>query len=270
MTSYKAKKRGVMNKSSKLILFFISLISFLVFISFWQYVVYSGMVSSHILASPIEVILTGITKLTDTAPDGATLGQHVKSSLILAITGYIVAAGFGAMLGLLMGWFKKVDRIVQPIFEIFRPIPPISWIPLSILWFGIGLEAKAFIIFYAAFVPSVINSYAGIKMTDPTLINVGKTCGASNLKMFFRIGIPYALPMIFTGLRLSLNSAWMTLVGAELLAATSGLGYMIQMGRSYGRPDIIIVGMLIIGFLGALMSFILTRVENNLNKGRKA
>ncbi|MDR3588836.1 MAG: ABC transporter permease [Negativicutes bacterium] len=270
MTSSKIKERGVMNKSPRIILFLISLFSFLLFLSIWEYLVDSGTMSSRILASPREVVATAIIKLTDTAPDGATLPQHIQSSMILAVTGYVVAAGFGAILGLLMGWFKRVDRIVQPLFEIFRPIPPISWIPLSILWFGIGLQAKAFIIFYAAFVPSVINSYAGIKMTDPTLINVGKTCGASNFKIFFRIGIPYALPMVFTGLRLSLNSAWMTLVGAELLAATSGLGYMIQMGRSYGRPDIIIVGMLVIGLLGALMSFVLTKAEHHYNRGRKA
>lgn len=270
MTVEKAKKRGVMNKSPFIIRLFIGIFSFVAFISIWQYVVDSGMASSHILASPKQVVQTAIIKLSDTAPDGATLGEHTKSSMILAVTGYVVAAGFGAVLGLVMGWFRRVDRIVQPLFEIFRPIPPIAWIPLSILWFGIGLQAKAFIIFYAAFVPSVINSYAGIRMTDPTLINVGKTCGASNFKLFFRIGIPYALPMVFTGLRLSLNSAWMTLVGAELLAATSGLGYMIQMGRSYGRPDIIIVGMLVIGLLGAIMSIVLTRLENHFNRGRLA
>lgn len=268
MISSKVKKRGVMNKSPKIVLLLISLASFILFVGLWQYLVDSGMISTRILASPTQVVSTFMLKLTDKSPDGATLGTHIKSSMILALTGYIAAAGFGAMLGLVMGWFKKFDRIAQPIFEIVRPIPPIAWIPLSILWFGIGLQAKAFIIFYAAFVPSVINSYAGIKMTDQTLINVGRTSGASNLKMFFKIGIPYALPMVFTGLRLSLNSAWMTLVGAELLASTSGLGYMIQMGRSYGRPDIIIVGMLVIGILGALMSLVLTAAENKFNKGR--
>ncbi|PRR71993.1 Putative aliphatic sulfonates transport permease protein SsuC [Moorella humiferrea] len=188
----------------------------------------------------------------------------------MALTGYISAVVIGVPLGLLMGWYKKVDDIVKPIFEVIRPIPPIAWIPLAILWFGIGLPAKAFIIWLSAFVPSVINSYAGIKLTEPVLINVARTFGATNWETFLRIGVPSALPMVFTGLRLSLSSAWMTLVAAELLAATEGLGYMIQMGRTLSRPDVIIVGMLTIGFTGAIMAYVLERFEVKLAPWRRS
>ncbi len=168
-----------------------------------------------------------------------------------------------------MGWYPGVNMAVRPLFDAIRPIPPIAWIPIAILWLGIGTTAKAFIIFLAAFVPCVINAYTGIRLTNPVLIRVAKIYGASNWETFIKIGIPSAVPMIFTGMKLSLNAAWTTLVAAELLAASMGLGYMIQLGRRLARPDIIIVGMLTIGFLGALMSWILTRIEARFASSRR-
>ncbi|MGI9862349.1 ABC transporter permease [Moorella naiadis] len=248
----------------------LSILSLLVFLLIWYGIVHFGIISKTLLASPAEVLTTFWSKLFNRAPDGATLGAHFKTSLLLALTGYISAVVIGVPLGLLMGWYKKIDDAVKPIFEIIRPIPPIAWIPLAILWFGIGLPAKAFIIWLSAFVPSVINSYAGIKLTEPVLINVARTFGATNWETFLKIGVPSALPMVFTGLRLSLSSAWMTLVAAELLAATQGLGYMIQMGRTLARPDVIIVGMLTIGFTGAAMAYILERFEGKLAPWRRS
>lgn len=236
----------------------------------WHGLVALGIVPTTILESPVKVAQTFLMKLSSAYPDGATLGQHFKTSLTLALTGYVAAVVVGVPLGLLMGWYRTVDGIVRPLFEVVRPIPPIAWIPLSILWFGIGLPAKAFIIWLSAFVPSVINSYAGIRYTDPVLINVARTFGASHWETFLRVGVPWALPMVFTGLRLSLSSAWMTLVAAELLAATEGLGYMIQMGRTLARPDVIIVGMLTIGFAGALMALALERVEGRITPWRRS
>jgi NitT/TauT family transport system permease protein len=240
------------------------------FLVFWWALVRFGIISQMLLASPEEVLTTFISKLTSRAPDGATLGAHFRASLTLALTGYISAVCVGVPLGLAMGWFRRVDEIVKPIFEMIRPIPPIAWIPLAILWLGIGLPAKAFIIWLSAFVPSVINSYAGIKLTEPVLISVSRTFGASNWETFLRVGVPSALPMVFTGLRLSLSSAWMTLVAAEMLAATEGLGYMIQMGRTLARPDVIIVGMLTIGCTGAGMGYLLERLEGKLAPWRKS
>lgn len=248
----------------------ISVLSLAGFLSLWYAVVHFGIISEALLASPQDVLSTFISKLTNRAPDGATLGAHFATSLTLALTGYISAVCVGVPLGLLMGWFRKVDEIVEPIFEMIRPIPPIAWIPLAILWLGIGLPAKAFIIWLSAFVPSVINSYAGIKLTEPALISVSRTFGATNWETFLRVGVPSALPMVFTGLRLSLSSAWMTLVAAELLAATQGLGYMIQMGRTLGRPDVIIVGMLTIGCTGAAMGFALEKFERKLTPWRRS
>ena len=183
------------------------------------------------------------------------------ASLQVALTGFLLAIVIGIPLGLFMGWFRGFDKFMRPIFEILRPIPPVSWIPLTIIWMGIGLQAKAFIVFFSAFVPCVINAYTGIKQSSPVLINVAKTCGASNFTVFRKIGIPSAMTMTFAGIRVALGNAWATLVAAEMLAASSGLGYMILMGRSYARVDLIILGIVVIGVLGVIISAIINRLE---------
>ncbi len=161
----------------------------------------------------------------------------------------------------LTGWYKPVDLFVKPLFDLVRPIPPIGWVPIMMLILGIGLRAKAMVIFVSAVIPCIINSYSGIKQTSETHINVAKTFGASNVDILRTVAIPTAMPMIFTGLRVSLGVAWMTLVAAELIAATKGLGYMLQIARTIGRADIIVVGMLVIAAVGALLTGILEFLE---------
>ncbi len=136
------------------------------------------------------------------------------------------------------------------------------------LRFIFGLFAKAVIIFLSAFIASLINSYAGIKLTSQVYINASKTCGASHWTTFWRVGVPSALPMVFAGMRISLGNAWSTLVAAEMLAANRGLGYMIIMGRNFYRVDLIIAGMLAIGVLGILFTMIFEHVERRVLKWR--
>jgi ABC-type nitrate/sulfonate/bicarbonate transport system permease component len=247
----------------------ISITSLIVFLLIWEVICRFEIVSPHVLAPPSEIISMFIYKLSNENPDGATLFEHIKSSLTLALSGFSLAIVIGIPLGLIMGWYKLIDGLVRPLFDLIRPIPPIAWIPLAILWLGIGIPAKAFIIFLAAFVPCVLNSYTGIRLTDPILIRVASIYGASNWESFLKIGVPSAVPMIFVGLKVSLNSSWTTLVAAELLAAFSGLGYLIQIGRRISRPDIIIVGMLTIGLIGAILSIILNRIENSIASSRR-
>ena len=247
----------------------ISMVSFAVFILAWEMICQFEIIGPYQLVPPSEVIIVFFEKFTQVNPDGGLLQQHAAASLLLALTGFVVAVLVGVPLGLFMGWYPKVNMLVRPIFDAIRPIPPIAWIPIAILWLGIGMPAKAFIIFLAAFVPCVINSYTGIRLTNPVLIRVAEIYGASNFETFRKIGVPSAIPMIFTGMKLSLNAAWTTLVAAELLAASVGLGFMIQQGRRLARPDVIIVGMLTIGLLGALMSWILTRIEARFASSRR-
>lgn len=234
------------------------------FLFVWQTLVATGLVSPRHLAPPTRVMATLFEKLVSANPDGATLPTNILVSLRVSLSGFVIAIAVGVPLGLLMGWYRGVDKFMRPVFELLRPIPPVAWIPLAIIWLGIGLWAKAGIIFFSAFVPCVINSHAGIRMTNQTFINVAKTFGASNFRMFLRVGAPSALPMVFAGVRIALSNSWATLVAAEMLAANAGLGYMILMGRQFVRPDIIILGMMIIGVIGVLLTFILAKTENLL------
>lgn len=157
----------------------------------------------YCLPSPVAVLQAFIAKLTHKAPDGGTLFQHIAASLKVALSGYVLGAVVGIPLGICMAWFRRIDLFVTPLFDLIRPVPTIAWIPLMILWFGIDLGAKAAIIFVSAFVPCVINSYAGIKQTKPVHLWVAQTFGASRTKMLFTVAIPTAMPLIFTGLRIS-------------------------------------------------------------------
>lgn len=246
----------------------VSTISLCVFFGIWHIcTAVLHLKPDYILPSPGQVVRAFITKLTSKAPDGATLFGHILASLKVAFSGYLLGAVIGVPLGIAMAWFKKVDLFVTPLFDLIRPVPTIAWIPLMILWFGIGLGAKAAIIFVSAFVPCVINAYAGIKQTKPVNLWVAQTFGASKKEMLFTVAIPTALPLIFTGLRISLGTAWMTLCAAEMLASNRGLGYMIQLNRSLARADLIVVAMLTIGLIGAFLTMCLNSLEKKLVKG---
>jgi NitT/TauT family transport system permease protein len=237
-----------------------------IFLLIWQLAVKTGFANEKSLPAPTTILRTFVFKLNHTAPDGNVLGINILASLQVALSGFFAALIIGIPLGLLMGWWKYADRFMRPIFELIRPVPPIAWIPLVVVWMGIGLKAKALIIFFTAFVPCVINAYTGIKLTSQTLINVSKTFGASNFEIFYKVGIPSSMPMVFAGIRIALGNSWSTLVAAEMLAASAGLGYMIQFGRTVARPDVVIVGMLVIGSIGAILSAVLQYIETHFLK----
>lgn len=230
----------------------------------------SGWVDKRFLSTPIQVVSLFLTKLTDPNPDGAVIGVNILSSLTVALSGFGMAIAIGIPLGLVMGWYKGFDSFVRPLFEIIRPIPPVSWIPLTIVWMGIGLQAKAFIVFFAAFVPCLINSYTGIRQTSEVLKNVSKTCGASYFTTFWRIGIPSAMPMAFAGIKVAIGNAWATLVAAEMLASSSGLGYMILMGRQFGRADLVILGIAVIAMIGTIITQLIGFAEKKILRWKLA
>lgn len=223
--------------------------------------------SANALPSPVTVIKTFITKLNNTAPDGATMVEHIGSSVIVAMTGYLVAIVIGVPMGILMAWYKPIDLFVRPLFDLLRPIPGIAWIPLMIIIFGIGLGSKVSVVFMAALIPCILNSYTGIRQTRDVHLWVGQTFGATNFQMLTQIAIPTSLPLVMTGIRVALGVSWTTIVAAELLASTRGLGFMIQQARGIFRPDIIIAGMIAIGAIGALLSWVLTIIEKKIVKG---
>ncbi len=236
------------------------------FLVIWQLVVQFKLVNVRNLPAPSKVVETILYKISNKNPDGNTLGTNILASLQVALSGFILALVIGIPLGLFMGWFTPVDKFVRPVFELLRPVPPIAWIPVVVVFVGIDLKAKATIIFLSVFVPCVINSYTGIKLTKRTLINVAKTFGAGNFETFIKVGIPSAMPMVFTGVRTALGGAWSTLVAAEMLAAKAGLGYMLQVGRNVARADVVVAGMVTISVLGALMALVLGVIEKRVLK----
>lgn len=259
----KMQKRGLLEY------YFLSFVGIFLFFLIWQMTVTLGIADSALLPSPIKVFGTIWEKIGQPQPDGNTLFINIVASLKVSLSGFLLAIVIGVPLGLIMGWYGLAEAFLKPVFELVRPIPPIAWIPLVVVWFGIGLGAKALIIFFSAFVPCVINAYTGIRLTSATYVNVAKTFGASNTETFVKVGIPSALPMVFAGIRVALGNSWSTLVAAEMLAATAGLGYMIQFGRTVARPDLVIAGMVVIGAIGAILSGLLTYAERKLVKGQR-
>lgn len=180
------------------------------------------------------------------------LFYHLAASLKREATAFMLAAT-AIPLGIAMGWWRPVYNQVNPIMEILRPIPPLAWIPLSILWFGLGDEQNEFIIFLGMFFPILINTIVGVKNIDPSLIRAARSLGAPEHKVLARIVLKGALPQIITGVRIGLGVGWMALVAAELVGANSGLGFLINDARSMLRTDTITVGMLTIGIVGLLI-----------------
>lgn len=260
------KNRDLVKQKRKyLLISFISVFTFLLI--WWLCTAVFKLAKPITLPDPITIIKTFITKLTHTAPDGGTLIQNTFASVKIALSGYFTAMIIGVPLGILMAWYKPIDRFVRPLFDLLRPVPGIAWIPLMIVIFGIGMASKVVVIFLTAFVPCVVNSYTGIKQTRDVHLWVGQTFGASNFQMLKTIAIPTALPFIMTGIRVALGQSWCAIVAAELLASSEGLGFMIQQARGINRPDIIISGMIAIGAIGAFLTFLLGIIEKKVVKG---
>ncbi|MDP4127383.1 MAG: ABC transporter permease [Bacillota bacterium] len=257
----------IISEKNKFGLTIISIASLVCFFILWQLVVKFNIITNDLLATPTQVVKLFFVKINAVDPDGATLITHTLVSLEEALFGYVLALVIGIPLGLAMGWFTIVDGLARPIFELIRPIPPVAWIPLAIFWFGIGISSKAFIIFFAALVASVINSYTGVRLTNPTFIRMARAYGASNWEIFWNVCVPSALPMVFGGLQVALAGAWTSLVAAELVAADTGLGYLINVGRRLMRVDLVVLGMFMVGLTGVLISFVVNRIERRLVAG---
>lgn len=256
------------SKRSNLKYLIISLISICSVIAVWHICInILHLKPAGVFPGPEKVFQTFIKKLYTKAPDGAVLGQHLWTSTRIALIGYGMGVAVGVPLGIAMAWNKWIDKFVRPLFDLIRPIPGLAWIPMFILLFGIGIMSKAMVIFLGSLIACIVNSYTGIRQTQELHLWVGDVFGASNSQKLFKIAIPTALPMIFTGMRVALGTAWTSLVAAELLASTKGLGFMIQQARAINRPDIVMAGMLAIGAVGAIFDAVLHFLEIRVAKG---
>lgn len=221
------------------------------------------------LPAPVEV-WAALRQILDSGYAGATLWQHAAHSLGLVARGFAVAVITGVPLGLLMGWSRRAEALINPIFLLLRPIPALAWIPLAIVWFGLGDTGKVFVIWLTAFVPCVINAFSGVRNIDTILIAAARTQGASTAQVLRHVVIPGAMPMIFTGLRLSLQASWTTLVAAELVGAFFGLGRVLNIAGQDIFPGMIIVGMAAVALCGAATTGLLTLLERRVLNWRRA
>ncbi len=225
----------------------------------WGIMGYKDMLNPVVMPELPRIGKTFIKLLTK----GDLLG-HCGISLARVLRGFSISAVLGITLGILIGLSRHLERVTQLVVQIIKPIPPIAWIPLVILWFGIGESGKTFLIFLGGFFTILINVIDGIKQTDKKLIEVSKVMETPMLKHIVKLVIPSAAPNIFTGLRTGLSSCWMCVVAAELVSSTTGLGYMIMDARQYGQTDIVIVGMLAIGIIGKVMDSLLKLLEKKV------
>ncbi len=182
-----------------------------------------------------------------------TLLSHVAISLERVLVGYVAGCVLGVLIGALMGRFRLVGQFASPLLQLARPISPVALVPLSIIWFGIGDLSRYFIIFYGVVIIMIINTAAGVSSTPNIRINAARCLGAKQRQLFRRVIIPSAVPYILTGMRVALGFAFMGIVAAEMIAAQSGIGFLIMQSRTLLRTDIMFVGLVTLGTLGAVI-----------------
>jgi taurine transport system permease protein len=239
----------------------IGLVTVLALVAIWFLLTtVTGMVSGGRFPSPAEFWLS-LRQITGRGYAGGDLLQHALHSLKLVVMGFTVAIATGVPLGLWMGWSRKAEAAINPVFLVIRPIPPLAWIPLAILWLGLGDAAKIMVIWFSAFVPSVINSFTGVRNIDRPILEAASMLGTPRWRMITEVIAPAAAPMIFTGLRLSLQASWTTLVAAELVGALVGVGFVLNMAQQDLYPGMILVGMVTVGLLGWATTKLLAMAE---------
>ena len=230
------------------------------FVLAWQ-AISGGLVPylAQVLPPPSRVLAEGWRVLAS-----GDLLAHIGHSLVRVLGGFAIAAVIAIPLGIAIGLWEWIEDAADPVMEFLRPIPPIAWIPLGILWFGIGDAQNMFIILLGAFFPILLNTIAGVRRVDRTLVWGALTLGGRRHQIVREIVLPSALPLILTGLRIGLGVGWMALVAAELVAARSGLGFMIQSARYAFVTERVILGMVVIGALGLAMDRVIRGVERHL------
>jgi len=194
------------------------------------------------------------------------LVTNMMASIQRVLIGFFIGAALALILGALAGWFKWWGWILNPIIDAIRPIPALAYIPLVIVWVGIGEPSRLIIIALAVFKPCVVNARAGMQEVAQIYVDAARTLGASKWRVFTTVAIPSAIPYFIAGLRTGVSTGFLALVAAELIAAPSGLGFMIQNAGQYFRTDITIVGIIVIGVLGALLDQGASRAGRALTK----
>jgi NitT/TauT family transport system permease protein len=213
--------------------------------------------ASGLFPNPLQV-LSGLVELLRQG----LLAKYVVASLFRVTWGYLLAVVTAVPLGLLLGWFRRGEQALNPLLQLLRPISPLAWIPISILWFGVGDVAAIFLIFLASFLPLVMAAMNAVRNVPTTLLRAGRNFGLSNRRLLLDVILPAALPQLIVALRISLGVAWLVVVAAEMIAVNSGLGFLIVDARNAGnRYDLVVAGMVMIGLIGLVLDVAIRQLE---------
>jgi NitT/TauT family transport system permease protein len=212
---------------------------------------------NDLFPGPWEVVL-GIVELIRKG----LLPKYIVASLFRVTWGFSLAVLVGVPLGLFLGWFRSAYQALNPLIQVLRPISPIAWIPLAILWFGVSDAAPVFLIFLASVFPITVSATAAVQNLQPVYLRAARNFELGRLQLFRRVILPATLPQILTGIRIALGIAWLVVVAAEMIAVNSGLGYLIIDARNAGkRYDLVVAGMVVIGLIGLALDLVVRRLE---------
>ncbi|MGA1805140.1 ABC transporter permease subunit [Rhizobium sp. HT1-10] len=268
-TDAAAGKRGVASQPGKtgpltgMQTGLISSITVVLVLVVWALVTHLGLVKPLFLPK-LETVWQAFADAIEGKIDGAPLTEHVAMSLFRVISAFLLAALIGIPIGLAMGLSPAIRAILDPFIEFYRPLPPLAYLPLVIIWFGIGETSKILLIFLACFAPVALAARAGVLSASSDQINAARALGASHLQLLRFVVFPAALPDILVGLRIGMGVGWTTLVAAEMVAASTGIGQMVLNASNFLRTDIVMMGIFVIGGFAIIFEFAMRWLERKL------
>jgi ABC-type nitrate/sulfonate/bicarbonate transport system permease component len=212
------------------------------FLMLWELAARLVWRDAQVLPAPTQALAAAFRHMT-----AGELAGHIGTSLSRIAGGFALGATCGIALGVAAGWYRGLGRLVRPVVDLLRPIPPLAWIPIAIVWFGLGEPSKWFVIFLGAFFPIFTNAYRGMMSIPPVLLRAARTMDVDGVALLFKVALPAALPDIATGLRVGFGLSFGTLVAAELIAADRGMGYLVMQSRQIGELGVAVFGILLIG-----------------------
>jgi NitT/TauT family transport system permease protein len=250
-----ATQHSTLNIQHSTLRFVLPIITAAIILALWSVAVKTS--GTKIFPPPIAV-----AKAIASLSEKSLLWHYIGDSLARVFAGYVAALITGVPLGFLLGWYAPLARAINPLIQMLRPISPLAWMPLAVIWFGVSNAAPIFLIFLASFFPIVVAAMNGVRNVPPMYLQAGRNFGLTTSQLMIRVVAPAVLPRIIVGLRLAFGIAWVVLVAAEMIAVDSGLGYLIIDARNAGkRYDLVVAGMLMIGVIGLLLDTGIRRVE---------
>ncbi len=242
----------------------LSFATILVLLTVWWAVTALKLIAPLFLPAPQQVFHQLVTIASAQGFMDATLWQHLAASLTRIVIALLAAVLIGVPVGILMGLSETARGILDPLIELYRPVPPLAYLPLMVIWFGIGETSKILLIYLAIFAPVAMSALAGVKSAQQVRLRAARSLGANRWQVLWYVVLPGALPEILTGLRIGLGVGWSTLVAAELIAATRGLGFMVQSAGEFLATDVVLAGIAVIALIAFTLELGLRALQRRL------